>query len=191
MTARKHHPKLIIFDQMRRKEFVKVRREFRLILYEPRELRCEGSCCAIAPEHVERAILCGRHQPGGGVFGDTSVFPQFQRAAEGVLDNVFCHREVLDSENAGECRDHAPRLTPEKVIRILHHISTFMTGRTSTEPPTSRIGQPFEISNACARSFASINIYPPTISLASAYGPSTIVLSLPVTILPVRSSGRP
>src|SRR5262249_28891597 len=150
-----------------------------------------GSDYPIMSYDVERAILCGHHQPGRRVFRHTSVFPQFQRAAEGVLDDVLRQREVMDSEDPAERGDHAPCFSPEKVFRTLHQISTFMTGRTSTEPPTSKIGQPFEISDACSRSFASISMYPPMMSLASAYGPSITVLSLPLTTLPVRSSGRP
>ncbi len=34
----------------------------------------------------------------------------------------------------------------------------FRTGRTSTRPPASRIGQPWESSTACARSFASTSV---------------------------------
>jgi hypothetical protein len=44
-----------------------------------------------------------------------------------------------------------PHLTTRPILYMLG----FATGRTSTEPPASRIGQPFEISTACATSLAS------------------------------------
>jgi hypothetical protein len=43
---------------------------------------------------------------------------------------------------------------------------SFSTGRTSTEPPISRRGQPFDSSTACVMSLASISIKPQTTSLA-------------------------
>src|SRR5262249_23601606 len=73
----------------------------------------------------------------------------------------------------------------------LSYMSSFITGRTSTAPSTSRMGQPFESSTACARSRASINVYPPTTSLASANGPPVTVFLLPLPSLPSRSSGCP
>src|SRR5215469_9583701 len=64
-------------------------------------------------------------------------------------------------------------------------------GRTSTEPPTSRIGQPFESSAACSKSRAWISVKPPTTSLASANGPSVTLFCLPLTTFPECSSGWP
>src|SRR5260370_36184911 len=38
---------------------------------------------------VERTILGSRHQPRGGVVGNSAKFPHFNRAAEGFLHNVL------------------------------------------------------------------------------------------------------
>src|SRR6516162_4139931 len=87
--------------------------------------------------------------------------------------------------------DNARRFAPEQMIARLHHTFIFITGRTSTAPSTSRIGQPLESSTACARSRASMSVYPPTMSFVSGNGPSVTVFCLPFTSLPVRSSGCP
>src|SRR5262249_16444568 len=136
------------------------------------------------------AVLRGRHEPGARVLRHAAEFPDIHRAAEGVLYGVFCQREVVDSEDTCQRRDHAPRLASEEMIEGVHHMSSFMTGRTSTAAPASRIGQPFASSAACETSFALINVYPPTRSLASANGPSVTDVPAPTT-LPVRSSGCP
>src|SRR5215471_1935495 len=78
----------------------------------------------------------------------------------GVLHDVLRQPEVVDAEDARQRGDHAPRLVPEEMIAGLHYVFICWTGRTSTEPPTSRIGQPLEISTACARSLASIELWP-------------------------------
>ena len=54
--------------------------------------------------------------------------------------------------------DHAPRFAPKQMIVGLYHMFIFMTGRTSTAPSTSKIGQPLESSTACSRSRASISV---------------------------------
>jgi hypothetical protein len=46
----------------------------------------------------------------------------------------------------------------EEMIARLHHIFSFITGRTSTAPSTSKIAQPLESSTACSRSRASISV---------------------------------
>jgi len=87
------------------------------------------------------------------------------------LDQQFVMQrdnKVVDAEDARQRGDHAPRLVPEQMIAGLHYMFICWTGRTSTEPPTSKIGQPLDISTACARSVASIRLKPPTTSLASA-----------------------
>src|SRR5262249_16051877 len=102
-------------------------------------------------------------------------FPHFQRAAEGVLYDVFCQREIVDSKDASQRRDHAAGFTPKQMMTWLHQRFSFITGRTSTAPSFSKIGQPFEISIGCSRSRAWMRLYPPTTSLASAKGPSIII----------------
>src|SRR5215467_12186388 len=191
MAAREHHPKLAVFDRLRFELLLDSRRERPFTLEQPPQLWCELTRGAFAAQHVERAVLRRGHEPRGRVFRHTPEFPHFQRAAEGVLHNVFCQREVMHSKNARQRGNDAPRFAPKQMLIELHHMLSFMTGRTSTAPSTSRIGQPFESSTAWFRSRASIRVYPPTTSLASANGPSVTVFCLPFTSLPARSSGWP
>src|ERR1700751_4314508 len=103
-------------------------------------------------------MLRGRHEPGGGVFRHAAILPDLERAAEGVLDDVFCQREVMDTEHAGQRGHHPPRLPPEQILVQPHYIPVFRIGRTSTTPPPSRIGHPSDNSTAWARSRASIRV---------------------------------
>src|SRR5262249_40946512 len=52
----------------------------------------------------------------------------------------------------------APTRAGRNDRRFPYYGASFWIGRTSTEPPTSKIGQPLEISTACSRSLASITI---------------------------------
>src|SRR6516165_12602201 len=191
MTAGEHHAQQIVFDRVRGKEFLDDRGECPLALQKPAQLRRKGASRALAPQDVQCAILRGGHEPRRRVFRQPANSPHLQRAAEGVLHDVLCQREVVDPKDARQRGDHAPRLVSEKMIAGLHYMFSCMTGRTSTEPPTSNTGQPFEISTACARSLASIRLKPPTRSLASAYGPSVTIFWLPLTTMPALSSGCP
>jgi hypothetical protein len=50
---------------------------------------------------------------------------KIQRSAEGVLDHIFHERKVVNPKDPGEDRDHAARLTPEKMFRQFHlHIES-------------------------------------------------------------------
>ena len=92
----------------------------------------KGARGALAAQDVERAVLRGGHQPRGRIFRHAAEFPHLERAAEGVLHDVFCQREVVDSEDARQRGDHAPGFAAEQMIAGLHHMFIFMTGRTST-----------------------------------------------------------
>src|SRR5437899_3218945 len=94
----------------------------------------------------------------GGVLRQSAEFPHLERAAEGVLHHVFRQREVLDSKDARQRGDHAPRFAPKQMVAGMYHMFIFMTGRTSTAPSTSKIGQPLESSTAWSRSRASISV---------------------------------
>jgi len=65
-----------------------------------------------------------------------------------TLEESLLHRIARKQKRRSEVLSRnlaspaAPRLTPEKVVTRLRHI--FMTGRTSTMPPVSKIGQPRE-----------------------------------------------
>src|SRR5712692_7657791 len=71
------------------------------------------------------------------------------------------------------------------------YICTGLIARTSTDPPSSKMGQPLEISVAPSRFFALTMRYPPTTSLDSTNGPSVTSFFVPDTIFPPPSSGSP
>ena len=85
-------------------------------------------------------------------------WPHLQRAAEGVLDDVFRQREVANAEDARQGGDEPSGLPPEQMLVGLHHMANGITGRTSTTPPPSKMGQPSESSTAWARLFASTSV---------------------------------
>ncbi len=89
-------------------------------LEQPSQFRRESARRALAPQNVERAVLRRGHQPGGRILRHAAEFPHFQRAAEGVLDDVLRQREVVDAEDARQRGDHASRLVPEEMIAELH-----------------------------------------------------------------------
>src|SRR5262249_59042219 len=122
------------------------------------KLRRKSLCRPLSPQNVECPVLRHGHQPGGGVFWHALEFPNLQRTAEGVLDDVLRQRQVVNTEHARERGDHAPRLTPKEVVARLHHMFNFMTGLTSTAPSTSKIGQPLESSTDSLKSSASISM---------------------------------
>jgi len=93
-----------------------------------------------------------------GFSWQSAEFSHLKRTAEGVLHNVFRQREVMDSEDARQRGDYASRFAPKQMIAGIFHMLIFMTGRTSTAPSTSKIGQPLESSTACSRSLASISV---------------------------------
>src|SRR6516164_3605438 len=98
-----------------------------------------------------------------------------------------------------ECCTFAVGNSPQLGFLDVHQAEIFhvcelicITGRTSTEPPMSRIGQPDAICAARCRSGASMMENPPRTSLDSTYGPSVTVLLLGPTTLPEdRSKGWP
>ena len=50
------------------------------------------------------------------VFRNAARLPHLERAAEGVLYNVFCQREVVHAEDARERGDHPSRLMSEQMV---------------------------------------------------------------------------
>ena len=81
-----------------------------------------------------------------------------QVPGRGLLHYVFCQAEIVNSEDAGQRGDHPPRFVPEEMFTEFHYMFSFMTGRTSTWPSNSRIGQPLESSAASSRSLATIKV---------------------------------
>ena len=120
---------LIAFDA---EELLDRRGKRPLAFEQPPEFGRKGARRALAAQDVEGAVLRGGHQPRGRILRHAAEFPDLERAAEGVLHDVFCQREVVDSEDARQSGDHAPRFAPEQMIAGLHHMFIFMTGRTST-----------------------------------------------------------
>lgn len=164
MAAGEHHPELIVLESLGLEHFVDDGRERPLRVEQPPELGRERPRGALAPEDIERRVLRGRHEPRGRVVRHAAELPHRERAAEGVLNDVLRQRQVVDPEDTCERRDHAPRLATEQVLHrrpvfeILSHMSIFITGRTSTSPPTARMGQPRDSSAACWMSLASTSV---------------------------------
>ena len=46
--------------------------------------------------------------------------PHLERSTEGVLNNVFCERDVVDSNEAREHGDRAAGLMPKEMVREFH-----------------------------------------------------------------------
>src|SRR5215472_1937903 len=82
MAARKHHPKLVVFDRVRLELLLDSRRERPFTLEQPPQLGGEGAGGAFAAQDIEGAVLRRGHKPGGRVFRHTPEFPHFQRAAK-------------------------------------------------------------------------------------------------------------
>src|SRR5277367_310260 len=101
---------------MRAEKFVDNRRQRPLAFEEAPEFGSEGARGAFTPKDIDSAMFRRRHEPRGGIIGEAAKLPDFQRAAEGVLYDVFRQREVVDSEDAGERRDHASGFVPEKML---------------------------------------------------------------------------
>jgi hypothetical protein len=114
-----------------------------------------------APRRAGRGVhALLRSCPSSGPEPERTTFsPQeIERPAEGVLYDVLCQGEVVDSEDPRQHGAHASRFAQKKMIARLDHVLIFMIGRTSTAPSTSKIGQPFESSTACSKSRASISV---------------------------------
>src|SRR5215472_243761 len=100
MTAGKHHPQLVVLDDLRREKSFNGRCECPLAMNVTAQLGLESSSRALTPEDVNGAILGCGHEPGGRIFGHTSKLPNLQRPAEGVLNDIFRQGEVVGSEDA-------------------------------------------------------------------------------------------
>src|SRR5262249_60080194 len=158
MAAGKHYAQQVVLDGVRVEQFGDGWGECPLAVEQVLQLRHKSLGCPLPPQNVNRPVLRDSHQPGRGVFGHAAEFPHLQRTAEGVLDDVLRQRQVVNTEHARQCVDHAPRLTPEDIVARLHHMFNFMTGRTSTPPSTWKMGSPLDSSTASLRSWASISV---------------------------------
>src|SRR5215468_1445726 len=158
IATREHHAKLIVFDRVCSEKLLDGGGDSPFAFEQSSQLWSEGARGAFAPQHIERPVLCGGHKPRGGVLRHTTEFPHLKRTAEGVLDDVFCQYEIVDSKDARQRGDHAPRFAPKQMFVGIHHMFSFMTGRTSTAPSTSKIGQPLASSTASFKSRASTRV---------------------------------
>ena len=61
--------------------------------------------------------------------------PHLQRAAEGVLHDIFRQRQVVDAEDARQRRNETPRLTTEQVLQ---HGSEGLRPSDSSTPSLAR-----------------------------------------------------
>ena len=170
MAAGEHHAQLIVLDRVRLEDLVDGRHQRPLALDHPRQLRRIGPRGPLPPQNVDRAMLRRCHQPRRRVRRHAAELPHLDRAAEGVLDHVFCQREVVHPEESRQCDHHPPRLVPEQ-LRIelrtfatfallvrLHYMFICRIGRTSTAPLARKIGQPFDASTASSMSFAVTSV---------------------------------
>ena len=120
ITAREHHPQLLVVDGVRGEGLVDEGGDRPFRLEQAAHLGRERARRPLAPDDVECPVLRRRHEPGGRVLGHAADLPHLQRPAEGVLDDVFRQREVVHTEDPRERGNHAPRLTPEEMLAQLH-----------------------------------------------------------------------
>jgi len=157
----------VVLNGMSGEDFVDRGDERPLALDHAREFRSIGTGGALAAKDVDGAVLGGRHKPRGRICGDAMELPNFNRAAEGVLDDVFCQRKVVDAEEPRERDHHASGFVPEERgvelggLSILfgwpervHYMFICRIGRTSTAPLERKMGQPLERSTASLISLA-------------------------------------
>src|SRR5580704_2447633 len=148
MATGKHHTELIVLDGGRAEKLLDRGRDGPFAFEEASQLGSKRARGALAAKDVQNTVFGRGHEPGGWVFRHAAELPDLQRAAEGVLNDVFRQREVVDSEDARQSGDHPPGFPAEQVIARLRHMFICMIGRTSTVPSPSKIGQLFESSTA-------------------------------------------
>src|SRR5215469_339926 len=75
MTAREHHAKHIVFDRGSGKELFHRRHQRPFTVEQTPQFGRIRARSTLAAEHVERSVLCCRHQPCRWVLRDTAEFP--------------------------------------------------------------------------------------------------------------------
>src|SRR5579859_1874333 len=120
MTAGEYHAQQLVLDEALVQVFVQRRGDGLLAQQMPPQFRCKLPGGPLATQYIERPILCRRHQPRRGVVRYATELPDFQCAANGVLDHVLDQVEVVYAEDAGEHGDKTRRLVPEEVVSSAH-----------------------------------------------------------------------
>lgn len=119
----------------------------------------------VAAAEVGRAVPGGGEQPGDGRGRDAVIGPGLGGAQEGVGNNVFGQGELSGAEVAGEHRHQAAVFVPKEVgqqalaarDRGRGVVAQWARmGRTSTDMPSRRPGQPRAMVIASLRSAALI-----------------------------------
>ena len=145
MTAGKHQAQLVAANRRRAEGLGYGWRE-RPFAFQPEpepELRRVGAGGAFAAQNVERAMLRRGHQPRGWILRHAVQLPHLDCPYERVLHHILGEREIVDAEQSRERGDHPSRFPTEEMVAWLrHYMLIWMTGRTSTKPPASKIGQP-------------------------------------------------
>jgi len=134
MTAGEHHPKLIVLDRVRVEHLVDRRNQRPLALDHAGQLGGVAARCPLAAQNVDGAMLGRGHQPRGGVRGHPAELPHLDRAAEGVLYDVFCQREVVNAEEPRERDHHASGFVPEELGVELSGITCSSAGSAELPP---------------------------------------------------------
>ena len=164
MAAREHHAKLLVTDRVDVERFVHRRCERPFGVEQPSHFWRERERGPLTSKHVERAILGGRHQPGGRVVRHAAHPPDLERPDERVLHDVLGQRQVVHTEDSRERGDHPSRLTSEQMVVeltqgfVVQRHAIAATGRISTEPSPASIGQPLANSTASSKFFASMTV---------------------------------
>src|SRR5580692_2092350 len=116
MTAREHHAELVVLDAYRIEDLVDRIGQSPLRLQQSSQVGRKSQGRTFASHQVDGAILRGLHEPRGWVFGNTAELPNLQRSAEGVLDDVFCQREIMQAKCPREGGDHTSRFAAEEMV---------------------------------------------------------------------------
>jgi hypothetical protein len=120
MAAGEHHPQLLVPDRGGGKRLVHRRRE--------RPFRLENRASSGANIRAVRwrrtmssaRLRANGHQPARGVLRHATDLPHIEGAAEGVLDDVFCQRQVVDTKDPRQRRDQAAGLPTKQVLAEIH-----------------------------------------------------------------------
>src|SRR5215831_12860358 len=115
-----HHPELLVMNRIVAKHLSNDRTARPFTLKQPAQLRLVSARGPLSAQNIERAILGGGHQPCGRILRHTSVGPHFGSPAEGVLNDIFCERDIMEPEDPREYSDHAARLPPKEMFRQFH-----------------------------------------------------------------------